>query len=211
MYSTTFLCATAGTAAGPRVSSGGLRGGRSFLEAGSLPSGVLRAIRREIRDPEGRVVLASETWLRRWLLQNGVPCWGSPEAPGARHRWGLMTRDGTRILVERFPGPDTRDRAAAACCAVTAAVESPGENLFRLRGWLTLADMDIPGGAAVLRPPGELPDFLGVTRSFAAAYILGTLRLLLAGDPEPPAKGLEGVLVYRPRRRFPAGSILPEG
>lgn len=109
------------------------------------------------------------------------------------------------------PGTDTRDRAAAACCAAVAAVETIGEGFFLFNGWLTLADMDLSPGATPLRPPGELPAFLGVTRRFAAAYILGTLRLLLAGDPEPPAAGLEGVFLYRPRRRLSAGTFLSEG
>jgi len=104
--------------------------------------------------------------------------------------------------VVKSPKPNTRDRAAAACCAVTAAVESTEEGFFLFRGWLTLADLDLSRPATDLRPPGKLPEFLGVARRFAAAYLLGTLRLLAAGDPEPPASGLEGVFSYVPRRRF---------
>lgn len=162
----------------------------------------LAGIDRETDDPSLREALISEAWLGKWLKLHGVPCWTAPSLPGAVHRYGLVARDGTRLLVVPRVTPDTMDEAAGARCAVTAVVDCVTRTGGgRLKGWLTLAGLQKRQADEHLNPPGALPGFLGVPRRYAVAYILGSARLLVAGEPEPPAKGLDGVQTYSPCQR----------
>lgn len=169
---------------------------------------ALKRINRETGDPSVREALVSEAWLRKWLKLHGVPCWTAPSLPGAFHRYGLVTCDGTRLLVVPVITAQTMDEAAGACCGVTAVVgrvTSDGGGC--LKGWLTLAELQRRDTEDGLNAPGDLPGFLGVPRRYAPAYIRGSLRLLLAGEPKPPDKGLDGVELYTPRPRPKAGEV----
>lgn len=172
---------------------------------------ALGRINRETGDPGAREALISEAWLRKWLALRGVPCWVAPSLPGAFHRYSLVIGDGTRILVVPRITPGTMDDAAGACCFVTAVVNcipGTGEGVFM--GWLTLAALQRPDAEEHLNPSDDLPGFLGVPRRYIVAYIEGSIRLLLAGEPKPPAKGLEGVEVYSPRPQSQAGEVYTE-
>jgi len=172
---------------------------------------ALGRISRETGDPSVREALISEAWLRKWLSLRGVPCWTAPSLPGTSHRYGLVTRDGTRILIVPRLAPSTLDDAAGARCGVTAVVNPvPGTGGGDLQGWLTLAGLQGSGPGGDLNPPDELPGFLGVPRHYSVAYIEGSIRLFVAGEPEPPAKGLEGVWTYSPRPRSKAGELHAE-
>jgi hypothetical protein len=172
---------------------------------------ALGRVNRETRDPSIREMLVSEAWLRKWLSLRGVPSWTAPSLPGASHRYGLLTRDGTRILVVPRVTKTTIDDALGARCGITAVVNcTPGTGEGDLAGWLTLAGLQRLDAEERMNPPGELPGFLGVPRRYVPVYIEGSIRLLLAGEPEPPAKGLDGVVVYAPRRQSKAGEVYTE-
>ncbi|MFO7626912.1 MAG: hypothetical protein R6V62_06620 [Candidatus Fermentibacteraceae bacterium] len=172
---------------------------------------ALGRIDRETGDPSIRKALIAEAWLRKWLALRGVPCWTAPSLPGASHRYSLVTSDGTRILVVPHVTAATMDEAAGARCGITAVVNCiPRTGEGDLPGWLTLAALQRSDAEEHLNPSGELPGFLGVPRLYFAAYIEGSIRLLLAGEPEPPAKGLEGVELYAPRPRSQAGEVHSE-
>ncbi len=172
---------------------------------------ALKRIDRETGDPGKREALISEAWLRKWLALRGVPCWVAPSLPGASHRYSLVTGDGTRILVVPRITKATMDDAAGACCFVTAVVNcipQTGEGV--ISGWLTLAGLQRPEAEEHMSPSDGLPGFLGVPRRYLVSYIGGSIRLLLAGEPKPPARGLEGVEVYAPRPRSQAGEVKTE-
>ena len=177
----------------------------------TLSNRALKRIDRETGDPGTRDALISEAWLRKWLALRGVPCWTAPSLPGGTHRYSLVTSDGTRILVVPRISAATTDDAAAARCGITAVVNrTTRTGGGDLQGWLTLAELRKPDPEGHLNPPGELPGFLGVPRRYLVAYIVGSIRLLLAGEPKPPAKGLDGVVVYAPRPQSQAGEVHTE-
>lgn len=177
----------------------------------TLSKRALKRIERETGDPGKREALRSEAWLRKWLALRGVPCWTAPSLPGASHRYGLVTLDGTRILVVPRITAATIDEAAAARCGITAVVNCiTGAGEGDTAGWLSLAELQRYDANESMNPPDELPRFLGVPRRYVLAYIEGSIRLLLAREPEPPAKGLDGVVVYAPRTQSQAGEVHTE-
>ena len=177
----------------------------------TLSTRSLKRIDRETGDPCTREALISEAWLRKWLALRGVPCWTAPSLPGTSHRYSLVTRDGTRILVVPLVTPATMDEAAGARCGITAVVNRiAGTGELVIQGWLTLAELQGFKADDQLHPPGGMPGFLGVPRRYFVAYIEGCIRLLLAGEPRPPAKGLEGVELYAPRPQAHAGEVHTE-
>lgn len=159
-----------------------------------------RRIRREAVGHEGHVqaLLTSEAWLRRWLIRRGVPCWTHPELPGYPGRYGLLLWNGSRILVEPGFTRHSRDRALEARCGIIAWVEARLEDgEVRFQGWCPLSLLPGGTGGPEGLPPERLPDHAGVPLRFLPAYIAGSLRLLLAGEPAPPAADLAGVPLYR--------------
>jgi hypothetical protein len=167
-------------------------------KAMKLSKGLLRTLERESRgDPEVRDRLVSEAVARRWLGSTGVPAWRNPDAPGASGRYSLILADGRRIAVSplgkccwSFDG-----MAAAKCCllvVVDLQEERAGgcpEGFLHLSDLLAWADPErmVDFGKTGLRPAGDIGTVLHPARRPRLANLLGTLRLLIAGEPEAPA------------------------
>lgn len=151
------------------------------------------SLRREASDDSGLRLLCAEAVARRWLRACGVPSWRSADPPGSKRRYGLLLPGWTRALVwpAREPMPSF-DRMAEARCALAVSVKLRNAASGEVTGWIALEDLQrVPPREAQpvhppLRPPGELPDRIGRRRFPTAVLALGLLRLLAAGEPDPP-------------------------
>ncbi|MGM0626830.1 MAG: hypothetical protein ACQETZ_01590 [Candidatus Fermentibacterota bacterium] len=160
-----------------------------------LSGRLLRTLRREAgSDPAGFRLLCSEAVARRWLAGRGVPSWRSAQPPAAEGRYGLLLPRWRRAMVwssdEKPPG---FDRMAAAKCELGIAVGlARGGSSGEVAGWLELADVPRmpphlePGGPPPLRHPDRLAPRIGRRRHPRLVLAAGLLRILAAGEPQPP-------------------------
>lgn len=138
-----------------------------------------------------------ESAARAWLLRRGVPCWTCPAGPGTRGRYGLLLHGGRRVLVGPWPIPGfSLEEMIQARCDFLLAVSGEGGDA-RPAGFVTLADIagtsqpwtrpDLSASGS--RPPEDLPAMVGRPSRPGPAFLAGSLRLLLLGEPPPPPPG----------------------
>ena len=170
----------------------------------SLPERLLCKLRREAADAAGFRLLCAEAVARRWLGSRRVPTWRCPDPPGREDRYSLLLPGWSRALVGPADAPPPSfDRMAAARCQLAVAVALEGDDSGEVVGWTALEDLqrlppqETPSAPPPLRPPGELPQRIGQPRFPTVVLALGLLRLLAAGepDPPPPEEGDGGILV----------------
>jgi len=160
-----------------------------------LSSRLIRVLKRESRGSEGLLdSLASEAVARRWFISNGVPCWRTNQSPSAAPRYGLLFRSGRRAVVSSGCRTFSFDEMAAARCQYLVRVRMDSDYTGTAAGYFNLRDMRMPGN--ILWKPDlqrleprtmdNFPELARRPRHFRISYILGSLRLLLAGEPSVP-------------------------
>jgi hypothetical protein len=162
-----------------------------------LPGGLMRKLRRESRgDPAMLAQLAAEATARRWLVSLGVPAWRNPAPPSEGGRYSLILACGKRIAVSPAGARIwSFDSMAAARCSVLLVMDPGPDGSDRTpAGWLRLRDVLASGDPEeaadlvhlALRPAGSLASQLPRSRRSRLAFLLGSLRLLLLGEPAAP-------------------------
>jgi len=140
-----------------------------------------------------------EASARRWLLALGIPCWFSSLPPGRPGRYGLVTGDGRRIAVGCWPASGwCFDGMAQAKCDFLLGIDPDGEPA----GWMTWWDArclsdpeeELRFDHTGWRDPDDLPGMLVRPRHAGAAWLAGSLKLLLLGElPVPPPGNYSGM------------------
>ena len=154
---------------------------------------LVRRLRRESGGDRSILrLLTAEAVARRWLLEKGIPCWRSPEPPGSDTRYSLLFADGSRALVGIGHHPEVFDAMAKRRCQWLILISISGPGSGSPSGFLRLGEVE-PGD------PELLPGRLGRPRHFTRAFLLGTLRLLLSGERQPPDP------LLHPRQGGPSG------
>gem|GEM_PF-4695862 len=136
---------------------------------------------------------AAEAAARKALISRGVPCWGSEKMPGEQGRFGVVFRGGRRALVLPVrTGKASRDLMAAARCDYLI-LAGHGEDGWRVTGFVYWFEA---GGRGLTdlrscselrpRPLDTLPEAQLRALHFRLARLIGSLRLLIAGDPAVP-------------------------
>jgi hypothetical protein len=136
---------------------------------------------------------AAEAAARRALSALGIPCWGSEEGPGNPGRFGVVFRGGRRALVMPVgTGEVSLDLMAAARCDYLILAE-PGDRHWRITGYLYWFEAKGRGLTDLRRcselrprPLDTLPEAPLRALHFRLARLIGSLRLLIAGDPAVP-------------------------
>jgi hypothetical protein len=150
----------------------------------SLGRALVRRLRREARgDPSAFRQLEAEAVARRWLIRCGVPCWRSADPPGKDGRYSLLFADGSRALVGLTDCVRDFDAMARARCSWLVLVDLPRPASGSAAGFVHLLD---PGFTGSTRLPDDLPPLLGRCRRVRLSLLLGSVRLLLLGEPVPP-------------------------
>lgn len=147
--------------------------------------------------------------IRNWLRSLGIPSWTWPGPPDAEGAYDLLLPSGRRALVRSWPDAGTgyEDMASAGCEYLIAVSPDPDGRMIP-RALLTLA---CPGlrENPLRKPslesldcmlPGEIAALEGRPRSHRLAFLLGSLALLLAGDPAAPPPSLPSSGKSRRRR-----------
>jgi hypothetical protein len=137
---------------------------------------------------------AAEAAARKALISRGVPCWGSEARPGEHGRFGLVFRGGRRALVLPVrTGRVSLDLMAAARCDYLI-LACHGEDGWRIAGfvyWFEAGGRGLtdPRSCSGLRPRplDTLPESPLRVLPCRLAMLLGSLRLLMAGDPSVPS------------------------
>jgi hypothetical protein len=149
-----------------------------------LPDRLMRRLRRESAGDAGFVrMLTAEAIARRWFLSERIPCWCSPDPPGTDGRYSLVFANGSRSMVDLPDGNGSSfDSMAKARCEWLVVVRLSGGQSGHPCGFLRI-------GESVIRTPRLLRDLLVPPRFFTPAYLMGSLRMLVAGErgvPDPP-------------------------
>jgi len=167
---------------------------------GTAVAHISRALRSRLeREARGDAAaferLVCEALARRWLASEGMPSWRNASPPGARGRYGILVPGWRRLAVARAARPGwTPDQVLSAACDILLLMETDEDmESGRPAGFLTWSDLralcdperEVDPVATGLRSPGELKEFLPPPRRRRLSLLKGTLRLLLAGDPEP--------------------------
>jgi hypothetical protein len=90
------------------------------------------------------------------------------------------------------PPPGFDSLAAAKCALGMEVALKRGGAAGVVTGWLELADVPRmpphlePGDPPALRPADRLADFIGRRRFEGLVVAWGLLRILVAGEPDPP-------------------------
>ena len=140
--------------------------------------------------------LVAEATARRWLVSLGVPAWRNPAPPTEGGRYSLILRSGLRIAVSPLRACRwSFDAMAAAKCSFLIVVDLDEEGRGGVpAGYLELADLmaqadpdrEVDAAGMRLRPAGGIRNALPAERRPRLSFVLGTLRLLLLGEPEAP-------------------------
>lgn len=137
--------------------------------------------------------------VRDWLRSLGIPSWTWPGPLGAEGAYDLLLPSGRRALVRPWPdaGAGFEDMASAGCEYLVAVSPGP-EGRMVPRALLTLACPGLrtkplrrpPLDSLDCLPPEEIAVLEGRPRSLRISFLLGSLALLLAGDPAAPPPSL---------------------
>jgi hypothetical protein len=134
-----------------------------------------------------------EAAARKALSSLRIPCWGSESRPGEPGRYGVVFPGGRRALVLPVgTGEVSLDLMAAARCDYLLLAEST-EGVWRLAGflyWFEAKGRGLTGSRSCSglkpRPLGTLPEAALRPFPYFVAMLLGSLRILIAGDPAVP-------------------------
>ncbi len=174
-----------------------------------IPPRLVKKLTREARGsdaPDFLEVLLAEAVARRWFLQNGIPCWRTPQHPSDNGRYSLLFSSGRRAIVA--PAGRRRvsfDIMANSRCDYLLTVEMDTDTSGYIQGFFNLFDIRKPGNIE-WRPdlevldPREMKTFPELTEkpdNFKLRYFLQSLRLLIMNDrkvppplkPRPPSEG----------------------
>ncbi len=163
-----------------------------------IPPRLLKKLSRESRGadaPDFLEVLLAEAVARRWFLNNGVPCWRTPQRTTDKGRYSLLFSGGRRAIV--VPAGRRRvsfDIMADARCDYLLTVEIEGTSSGYVNGFFYLFDIRKPGNIEwrpdleVLdtRSMDDFPELSGKPPNFKLRYFLQSLRLLIMGDMKAP-------------------------
>jgi hypothetical protein len=166
-------------------------------ESVSLSASGMRKLRREVGSGEDGGLLRklmAESVARRWFLLKRLPCWRTSQRLQASDRYSLVFPSGRRALVSPASGnPYSLDWMARAKCDYLIKVEL-AEVSGHPAGFFFLHDLRNPDNLLwvpdlselVTRPMCEFPELSNTPRRFHLSYLIGSLRLLLTGDPAVP-------------------------
>lgn len=180
-----------------------------------LPRGKADKLKREASGSiPSYEQLCREAIARRWLKEWRIPSWRNPGTPSGNcsadcSRYSIMLSDGSRFLVSGVK--DTAipfDSVAAAKCFAVLGVSMDEDCLAgEPVGVISLSMME-PGinHLSFTGTEGTLKAFLEEVRNpdgYTTALLKFSIRLLILGEPDAPARGTENVRAFRPAGKTP--------
>ena len=154
------------------------------------------------RDRHAAAAMIAESVARASLMRMGLPSWRSDAPPGTPGRYGLCFDSGRRALVGitgRGDAPVDLDRMLSARCDLLLVVrldrDERGGSLSGFATWDEIMRRERAGmvpdlRAMPLHPSRLLPGLLRAPRLPRLSMLVGTVLLLLLGEPPtpPPAR-----------------------
>jgi len=161
-----------------------------------ISPGLIRILRREARNAiasDFLEILLAEAVARRWFLQNGIPCWRTPQRPSDDGRYSLLFSSGRRaIAVPAGKGSISFDLMAKARCDYLMTVKMETVSSGYVNGYFLLFDIRKPGNIG-WRPDLEVLDLRKMETfpenkpdHFRLSYFLNSLKLLIMNDLKVP-------------------------